>query len=156
MVRVYANLVGLSKHLNKNGLCGAEKRSLSSFTAGFNRSYGLTDFVDAGELKENADHKMKAMLRLYAENTQCKHIYFAACHDVAVWLTIKLELDNSQSSSTSHQVKFSSQVLKSSSQVKFKGYRQSIKLKECQVVKYLMPIITYLGRLGEDTLDIAN
>lgn len=82
MVRVYANLVGLSKHLNKNGLCGAEKRSLSSFTAGFNRSYGLTDFVDAGELKENADHKMKAMLRLYAENAQCKHIYFAACHDV--------------------------------------------------------------------------
>ena len=28
----------------------------------------------------------------------------------AVWLTIKLELDNSQSSSTSRQVKFSSQV----------------------------------------------
>ncbi|KAF7551870.1 hypothetical protein G7Z17_g4715 [Cylindrodendrum hubeiense] len=82
MVRVYANLVGLSKILNKNGLCGAEKRSLASFTAGFNRSYGLTDFVDAGELKENADHKMKAMLRLYADNAQCKHIYFAACHDV--------------------------------------------------------------------------
>ncbi|KAK7432005.1 hypothetical protein QQZ08_001295 [Neonectria magnoliae] len=82
MVRVYANLVGLSKCLSKNGLCGAEKRSLASFTSGFNRSYGLTDFVDAGELKENADHKMKAMLRLYADNAQCKHIYFAACHDV--------------------------------------------------------------------------
>ncbi|KAH7114862.1 hypothetical protein EDB81DRAFT_821227, partial [Dactylonectria macrodidyma] len=82
MVRVYANLVGLSKHLNKNGLCGAEKRSLAPFTAGFNRFHGLTDFVDAGELKENADHKMRAMLRLYADNAQCKHIYFAACHDV--------------------------------------------------------------------------
>ncbi|KAF4471814.1 hypothetical protein FALBO_1276 [Fusarium albosuccineum] len=82
MVRVYANLVGLSKSLCKNGLCGAEKRSLSSFTAGFNRSYGLADFIDAGELKENADFKLKAILRMYADNAQCKHIYFAACHDV--------------------------------------------------------------------------
>ncbi|RYP08119.1 hypothetical protein DL764_002102 [Monosporascus ibericus] len=82
MVRVYANLVGLSKALYKVGLCGAEKRSLAPFTAGFNRSYGLNDFVDAGELKENADFKLRAMLRLYAENAQCKHIYFAACHDV--------------------------------------------------------------------------
>ncbi|KAJ3454344.1 hypothetical protein MRS44_018238 [Fusarium solani] len=82
MVRVYANLVGLSKSLWKNGLCGVEKRSLSSFVAGFNRSYGLADFVDAGELKENADFKLKAILRLYADNAQCKHIYFAACHDV--------------------------------------------------------------------------
>lgn len=82
MVRVYANLVGLSKILYKSGLCGAEKRSLAPFTAGFNRSYGLNDFVDAGELKENADFKLRAMLRLYAENAQCKHIYFAACHDV--------------------------------------------------------------------------
>ncbi|KAF4962294.1 hypothetical protein FSARC_9625 [Fusarium sarcochroum] len=82
MVRVYANLVGLSKALCKNGLVGAEKCSLSSFTAGFNRSYGLADFIDAGELKESADFKLKAILRLYADNTQCKHIYFAACHDV--------------------------------------------------------------------------
>ncbi|KAI5456155.1 hypothetical protein BGZ63DRAFT_417962 [Mariannaea sp. PMI_226] len=82
MVRVYADLVGLSKCLYKNGLCGAEKRSLAPFTSGFNRSYGLTDFVDAGELKENADFKLKALLRLYADKAQCKHIYFAACHDV--------------------------------------------------------------------------
>ncbi|KAF5668368.1 hypothetical protein FHETE_5304 [Fusarium heterosporum] len=82
MIRVYANLTGLSKALCKNGLAGAEKRSFSSFTAGFNRSYGLADFIDAGELKENADFKLKAILRLYADNAQCKHIYFAACHDV--------------------------------------------------------------------------
>ncbi|KAI3579377.1 hypothetical protein IWW34DRAFT_440176 [Fusarium oxysporum f. sp. albedinis] len=61
MVRVYANLTGLSKALCKNG---------------------LADFIDAGELKENADFKVKAILRLYADNAQCKHIYFAACHDV--------------------------------------------------------------------------
>ena len=82
IIRVYANLVGLSKALYKAGLCGAEKRSLAPFTAGFNRAYGLSDFVDAGELKENADFKLRAMLDLYAENSHCKHIYLAACHDV--------------------------------------------------------------------------
>ncbi|KAK5990406.1 hypothetical protein PT974_08674 [Cladobotryum mycophilum] len=82
MVRVFANVVGLSKSLHKAGLAGAEKRSLAPFVASFNRSFGLTDFIDAGELKENADFKLRSILRLYAENNQCKHIFFAACHDV--------------------------------------------------------------------------
>ncbi|TPX17311.1 uncharacterized protein E0L32_012225 [Thyridium curvatum] len=82
MVRIYANVAGLSKALHKAGVAGAEKRSIAPFIAGFNRSYGLADFVDAGELKENADFKLRALLHLYAENAQCKHIYFAACHDV--------------------------------------------------------------------------
>ncbi|KAJ9155825.1 CCCH zinc finger DNA binding protein [Coniochaeta hoffmannii] len=82
MVRVYANVAGLSKALSKAGLVGAEKRSFAPFIASFNRSSGLSDFVDAGEFKENADFKLRALLQLYAENAQCKHIYFAACHDV--------------------------------------------------------------------------
>lgn len=81
MVRVWANLAGLSKTLHKAGLVGPEKRSMAPFVASFNRSYGLFDYVDAGEWKENADFKLRAMLNLYAENSQCKHIYFAACHD---------------------------------------------------------------------------
>lgn len=80
-IRVYANVVGLSKALSKAGLAGAEKRSLAPFIANFNRSYPLTDFVDAGEYKENADFKLRGLLRLYAENAQCKHLFFAACHD---------------------------------------------------------------------------
>ncbi|KAH8905701.1 hypothetical protein BR93DRAFT_959417 [Coniochaeta sp. PMI_546] len=82
MVRIYANVAGLSKALSKAGLVGAEKRSFAPFIASFNRSSGLSDFVDAGELKENTDFKLRALLQLYAENAQCKHIYFAACHDV--------------------------------------------------------------------------
>ncbi|KAI1426375.1 hypothetical protein F5Y12DRAFT_743079 [Xylaria sp. FL1777] len=82
MVRIYANLTNLSRTLSKHGLATADKRSLSPFVANFNRSYGLMDFVDAGELKENADFKIRALLNLYAENLHCKHIYFAACHDV--------------------------------------------------------------------------
>lgn len=81
MVRIYANVVGLSKTLSKTGLAGPEKRSLAPFIANFNRSYGLCEFIDAGELKENADFKLRALMHLYAENTQCQHIYFAACHD---------------------------------------------------------------------------
>ncbi|KAI0156454.1 hypothetical protein GGR57DRAFT_463470 [Xylariaceae sp. FL1272] len=81
MIRVYANLSSLSKSLAKKGLTGPEKRSLAPFVSEFNRSYELTDFVDAGELKEGADFKIRALLRLYADNPQCKHIYFAACHD---------------------------------------------------------------------------
>ena len=82
MVRIYANLSGLSKTLSKVKLAGPEKRSLAPFVANFNRSNELFDFVDAGELKENADYKLRAMFRLFAENAQCKHIYFAGCHDV--------------------------------------------------------------------------
>lgn len=81
MVRVYANVAGLSKALGKAGLVASDKRSLAPFIANFNRSYPLTDFVDAGEFKENADFKLRGLLRLYAENAQCKHIFFAACHD---------------------------------------------------------------------------
>ncbi|KAJ4389633.1 hypothetical protein N0V93_007105 [Gnomoniopsis smithogilvyi] len=81
MVRVYANVVGLSKALHKAGLANPEKRSLASFIANFNRSFPLTDFIDAGEYKENADFKLRGLLKLYAENAQCKHLYFAACHD---------------------------------------------------------------------------
>lgn len=81
VIRVYANVAGLSRALSKVGLIGAEKRSLAPFIASFNRTYSLTDFVDAGEAKENADFKLRGLLSFYAENTQCKHIYFAACHD---------------------------------------------------------------------------
>ncbi|EME86585.1 uncharacterized protein MYCFIDRAFT_97817, partial [Pseudocercospora fijiensis CIRAD86] len=82
MVRVYANLAGLSKALSKSKLAGADKRSLAPFVANFNRSNELFDFVDAGELKENADFKIRAMFRQFVDNAQCKHIFFAACHDV--------------------------------------------------------------------------
>ncbi|KAI0203012.1 hypothetical protein F4808DRAFT_418792 [Astrocystis sublimbata] len=82
MVRIYANLASLSRILSRHGLATADKRSLSPFVANFNRSYGLMDFIDAGELKENADFKIRALINLYAENAQCKHIYAALCHDV--------------------------------------------------------------------------
>ncbi|GAB7362817.1 hypothetical protein MBLNU230_g3120t1 [Neophaeotheca triangularis] len=82
MVRVYTNLAGLSKAASKAGLCGPEKRSLAPFAASFTRSNDLFDFVDAGDLKENADFKIRAMFRQFVNNPSCKHIFFAGCHDV--------------------------------------------------------------------------
>ncbi|EME48352.1 hypothetical protein DOTSEDRAFT_29815 [Dothistroma septosporum NZE10] len=81
-LRIYANLIGLSKALSKMKLAGSEKRLLAPFVADFNRSNRPFEFVDAGELKENADFKIRSLVHLYAENAQCKHIYFAGCHDV--------------------------------------------------------------------------
>ncbi|CRG89670.1 hypothetical protein PISL3812_06709 [Talaromyces islandicus] len=82
MVRIYANLSGLSKSLAKAGLVGQEARSLAPFTSSFTRAQDLFDFVDAGDKKDGADFKIREMFRLFAENSQCKHIFFAGCHDV--------------------------------------------------------------------------
>lgn len=81
MVRVYCNLAGLSRALARAGLSGNEARSLAPFSASFTRAQELFDFVDAGDKKENADFKIREMFRLFADNSQCKHIFFAGCHD---------------------------------------------------------------------------
>ncbi|KAI7703572.1 hypothetical protein KC353_g14038, partial [Hortaea werneckii] len=80
MVRVYANLVGLSKSLAKAGLAGKEKRSLATFAASFTQSNDLFDFVDAGESEDSANFKIRTMFRQSLNNAQCKHIFFVGCH----------------------------------------------------------------------------
>lgn len=59
MVRIYANLQGLSKASARLNLCGGEARALAPFTAGFTRAQELFDFVDAGDKKEGADFKIR-------------------------------------------------------------------------------------------------
>ncbi|KAJ5724405.1 Zinc finger CCCH-type [Penicillium malachiteum] len=81
MVRVYANILGLSKVLARAGMVGHEARSLSPFTSAFTRAQDLFDFVDAAEKKEGSDFKIREMFRLFVDLNQCRHIYFAGCHD---------------------------------------------------------------------------
>ena len=107
MVRVYANILGLSKVLARVGMVGHEARSLASFTSAFNRAQDLFDFVDAAEKKEGSDFKIRGkhcgsrvlskialhslylltidlkseIFRMFVELNQCRHIYFAGCHD---------------------------------------------------------------------------
>lgn len=59
MVRIYSNVLGLSKSLARSGLLGNEARSLSPFAASFTRSQELFDYVDAGDKKECADYKIR-------------------------------------------------------------------------------------------------
>lgn len=51
----------------------------------FGRSFGLAQplfsFIDVGGGKERADHKLRENLRLYMRIAQCKHVFFAPCHD---------------------------------------------------------------------------
>ncbi|KAL8724507.1 MAG: hypothetical protein Q9166_007908 [cf. Caloplaca sp. 2 TL-2023] len=80
IVRVYANLEGLLKKYTYIDFI-EEKRALRQFVAGFTQSQPLFDFVDAGEGKERADHKIKEQLSLFINNTQCKHIMLGVAHD---------------------------------------------------------------------------
>jgi hypothetical protein len=58
MVRLYANLKGLSQTLAAVGLCRNEIRSMAPFACGFTRSQELFDFIDAGDKKEGVDFKI--------------------------------------------------------------------------------------------------
>ncbi|KAL4937621.1 hypothetical protein BDV06DRAFT_215744 [Aspergillus oleicola] len=81
MVRIYSNVLGLSKALTRADLVGQEARSLATFASSFTAAQELFDYVDAGDKKEGADYKIREMFRLFADNNQCKHIFFAGCHD---------------------------------------------------------------------------
>ncbi|KAL8765568.1 MAG: hypothetical protein Q9209_007399 [Squamulea sp. 1 TL-2023] len=58
IVRVYANIEGLLKKFAYIGFT-EEENALRQFVAGFTQSQPLFDFVDAGQGKERADHKIK-------------------------------------------------------------------------------------------------
>ncbi|KAL8904692.1 MAG: hypothetical protein Q9171_006960 [Xanthocarpia ochracea] len=101
IVRVYANLEGLLKKYAYIDF-DEEKKALRQFVAGFTQSQPLFDFVDAGEGKERADHKIKGLcnhgrillirmspangspveqINLFINNTQCEHIMLGVAHD---------------------------------------------------------------------------
>jgi hypothetical protein len=61
MVRIYSNILGLSKTMARAGLVGHEARSLSTFASSFTRAQDLFDYVDAGDKKEGADYKIRGM-----------------------------------------------------------------------------------------------
>ncbi|KAL8669815.1 MAG: hypothetical protein Q9224_007714 [Gallowayella concinna] len=60
IVRIYANLEGLLKKYTYIDFVD-EKKALRQFVAGFTQSQPLFDFIDAGQGKERADHKIKGL-----------------------------------------------------------------------------------------------
>ncbi|EDU41015.1 conserved hypothetical protein [Pyrenophora tritici-repentis Pt-1C-BFP] len=81
-VRIYADLTNLSKQLAKSKVVGLEKRSISSFTAGFTRAISLFDYVDALD-EEGTKFKITEQFKVASEDAACSHIVFAGCHDSA-------------------------------------------------------------------------
>ena len=61
VIRVYANLRGLSKTYVDKGIL-PNTATFSEFVLGFNKAHPLCDFIDAGDHKEAADTKLKGAL----------------------------------------------------------------------------------------------
>lgn len=80
VIRVYANLRGLSKTYADKGLL-LNATAFADFVSGFNKAHALCDFVDAGNHKEAANTKLKEILSLHVYNVHCKQIIFGASAD---------------------------------------------------------------------------
>lgn len=74
------NLTGLASKLNSCGII-MNPNELLAFGRSFGLAQPLFSVVDVGGGKERADHKLREHLRLYMRIAQCKHVFFAPCHD---------------------------------------------------------------------------
>lgn len=63
LIRIYADLQGLSRELAKQGLVGHDVRALAPFTASLTSTYPLLDFVHAGHGYAGTMSKMKGLLQ---------------------------------------------------------------------------------------------
>ena len=80
VVQVILNLQGLGTKLQACGII-ANPNELISFGRAFGLAQPLFSFIDVGNGKERADHKVRETLRLFLPIAQCKHIFFGPCHD---------------------------------------------------------------------------
>ena len=80
LIQVVLNLQGLAVKLQACGIV-MNPNEVLAFGRAFGLAQPLFNFIDAGAGKERADHKIRETLRLYLPNAQCKHVFFAPCHD---------------------------------------------------------------------------
>ncbi|KAM0446213.1 hypothetical protein ACHAQK_001130 [Fusarium lateritium] len=80
VIRVYANLKGLAQSYQNSGIL-SNGQTLEEFVRGFNMGDPLCDYVDAGNGKECADEKVKALFRHYLDDVHCRHVFFGASAD---------------------------------------------------------------------------
>ncbi|KAL2678876.1 hypothetical protein Neosp_009628 [[Neocosmospora] mangrovei] len=78
--RVFANVKDLAHSLRLSGIVNYEDKFLK-FVTNFTNARAEFDFVDVGSGKENADSKIRRMLKYYHDDVRCKKIFFVACHD---------------------------------------------------------------------------
>ncbi|KAM0351822.1 hypothetical protein ACHAPU_002335 [Fusarium lateritium] len=80
IVRVYANLKDLAKTYQGSGIL-SNGEAMGEFVRGFNMGDPLCDYVDAGNGKECADEKVKALFRHYLDDMHCRQVFFGASAD---------------------------------------------------------------------------
>ncbi|RMZ82924.1 hypothetical protein DV737_g1842, partial [Chaetothyriales sp. CBS 132003] len=80
IIKVYANLQGLCRPYLENKIIPSYP-TMYHFVQGFNKTSDYVEMIDAGNLKEAADTKVKATLSLFHRNLHCKHMLLAASGD---------------------------------------------------------------------------
>ncbi|KAJ4152908.1 hypothetical protein LMH87_009426 [Akanthomyces muscarius] len=78
--RVYANFHGLGKVLRQSGLIRYID-DLQKFARGFTNTRPGFDVVDVDYGKENADSKIRHLLKWHYMDSRCKKIFLVVCHD---------------------------------------------------------------------------
>lgn len=98
VVNVVLNAQGLGTKLQACGIID-NPNELSAFGRAFGLAHPLFNFIDVGNGKERADHKIRETLRLFLPMPQCKHIFFGPCHDNG-YLPVLEPFKRDQSTST--------------------------------------------------------
>ncbi|KAK3369329.1 hypothetical protein B0T24DRAFT_632366 [Lasiosphaeria ovina] len=81
-VQVVLSVEGLNRALHASGtLQGPDVGLLARFGRGFCRAQPLFSFVDVGYGKEQADHKVRKIFELMANNIQCRCLILGGLHD---------------------------------------------------------------------------
>lgn len=80
VVQVVLNLQGLANKLQACGIISSPNQ-ITAFGRAFGLAQPLFSFIDVGEGKERADHKIRETLRVFLPNAQCKHVFFGPCND---------------------------------------------------------------------------
>ena len=80
VVNVVLNVQGLGKKLQSCNIISGPAE-LQSFGRAFGLAQPLFNFIDVGDGKERADHKIRETLRLFLPIPQCKHVFFGPCVD---------------------------------------------------------------------------
>ncbi|KAF9645684.1 hypothetical protein BDM02DRAFT_3101039, partial [Thelephora ganbajun] len=79
-VYVFYNRRGLIATLKRSGY-GEAATTFDDFVVGFNQAAERFAMIDAGELKEGSDHKMRAYLDDNIYSAQTLKVLFGGCHD---------------------------------------------------------------------------
>jgi len=79
IIRVFANIEGLSMIYRESKI--APESTTIDFIRGFNMGHALCDFVDAGNGKECADEKVKAVFKTHLAHVHCQRVFFGGSTD---------------------------------------------------------------------------